>query len=73
VLGTPNTEAQFVLRRWGVEMPPVLDDVEEGQPVVIVDTNNPAELPPSINKAEIQAIIDHHKIVPGLETKTRSR
>ncbi len=70
VLGAPNTEAQFVLRRWGVEMPPMLDDVEEGQPVVIVDTNNPAELPPSINKAEIRAIIDHHKLTGGLETKS---
>lgn len=70
VLGTPNTEAQFVLRRWGVEPPPILDDVEDGQPVVIVDTNNPAELPASIAKADIQAIIDHHKLVPGLETKT---
>ncbi len=70
VLGTPNTEAQFVLRRWGFEVPPLLDDVAEGQPVVIVDTNNPAELPASIGKADIRAIIDHHKLVGGLETKT---
>ena len=70
ILGTPNTEAQFVLRRWGVELPPVIEDVEEGQDVVIVDTNNPAELPPSINKANILAIIDHHKLTGGLETKS---
>jgi manganese-dependent inorganic pyrophosphatase len=69
LLGTPNTEAQFVLRRWGFELPPILEEVSEGQDVVIVDTNNPAELPASINKANILAIIDHHKLFPGLETK----
>ena len=68
VLGTPNTEAQFVLQRWGFDVPPLLTDVEPGQKVVIVDTNNPAELPASINQADIQAIIDHHKLVGGLET-----
>ena len=69
VLGTPNTEAQFVLRRWGFDQPEIIEDVAAGQRVVIVDTNNAAELPPSINDAEIVAVIDHHKLVPGLETK----
>lgn len=70
LLGTPNTEAQFVLKRWGFEEPEHILDVEDGQPVVIVDTNNPAELPANINRADIKAIIDHHKIVPGIETKS---
>lgn len=69
LLGTPNTEAQFVAQRWGIDLPPVLDDVAEGQDVVIVDTNNPAELPASINKANVIAIIDHHKLTGGIETK----
>jgi len=69
LLGTPNTEAQFVAKRWGYELPPVISDVETGQKVVIVDTNNPAELPANINNADIMAIIDHHKLVGGLETK----
>jgi manganese-dependent inorganic pyrophosphatase len=38
--------------------------------VVIVDTNNPAELPPSINDARIQAIIDHHLLAGGIRTKS---
>ncbi|MBP1805716.1 manganese-dependent inorganic pyrophosphatase [Rubellimicrobium aerolatum] len=70
LLGTPNTEAQFVLKRWGFEEPAHILDVEDGQPVVIVDTNNPAELPANINRADVRAIIDHHKLVPGIETKT---
>jgi len=37
---------------------------------VIVDTNNPAELPASINDANIIGIIDHHMLVGGIKTKT---
>ncbi len=69
LLGTPNTEAAFVLRHWGVTQPEILTDLPAGTPVVIVDTNNPAELPDGINDADIQAIIDHHRLVGGLETK----
>ncbi|MCC5987690.1 MAG: manganese-dependent inorganic pyrophosphatase [Pararhodobacter sp.] len=70
LLGEPSNEAAFVLRRWGIETPEIIDDVEPGAAVVIVDTNNPAELPPSIAKADIKAIIDHHKLAGGLETKS---
>ena len=69
LLGEPNTEAAFMLKRWDLPKPQIIEDVAEGAPVVIVDTNNPAELPPSINSADIRAIIDHHKLVGGLETK----
>ena len=69
LLGEPNTEAAFVLKKWDLPKPRIITDVEEDQPVVIVDTNNPAELPGNINNADIRAIIDHHKLVGGLETK----
>ena len=69
LLGEPNTEAAFMLEHWGLEKPEIIADVEADAPVVIVDTNNPAELPASINGADIRAIIDHHKLVGGLETK----
>jgi manganese-dependent inorganic pyrophosphatase len=69
LLGTPNTEAAFVLKHWGFAQPAIIADVDAGQHVVIVDTNNPAELPPSINDADIRAIIDHHMLVGGLKTK----
>jgi manganese-dependent inorganic pyrophosphatase len=69
LLGEPNTEAAFVIEKWGFEKPEIISGVEAGQPVVIVDTNNPAELPDAINDADITAIIDHHKLVGGLETK----
>ena len=69
LLGEPNTEAAFMLEHWGLEKPEIIADVEADAPVVIVDTNNPAELPASINDADIRGIIDHHKLVGGLETK----
>ncbi len=68
LLGTPNTEAAYMLKRWDLEAPEIIEDVEDGQPVVIVDTNNPAELPANVGKADIHSIIDHHRLVGGLET-----
>ena len=68
LLGEPNTEALFVLDRWGFEKPEIINRIVKGDSVVIVDTNNPAELPENINDADIQGIIDHHKLVGGLET-----
>ena len=69
VLGEPNTEAAFVLKRWGFETPEILTDLADGEKVVIVDTNNPAELPDNINNADIRQIIDHHLLSGGLTTK----
>jgi manganese-dependent inorganic pyrophosphatase len=69
LLGEPNTEAAFVLKHWGFDRPEIIADVAAGQDVVIVDTNNPAELPPSINEANVTAIIDHHMLVGGLKTR----
>ncbi|MEP5762803.1 MAG: manganese-dependent inorganic pyrophosphatase [Litoreibacter sp.] len=69
LLGEPNTEAAFVLERWSLAKPAIIDNVKDDQDCVIVDTNNPAELPENINSANVTAIIDHHKLVGGLETK----
>ncbi|HKL55078.1 MAG: manganese-dependent inorganic pyrophosphatase [Roseovarius sp.] len=69
LLGEPNTEAAFMLEKWNLPKPRIIGDVDAGQACVIVDTNNPAELPGKINEADVQGIIDHHKLVGGLETK----
>jgi len=69
LLGEPNTEALFMLDHWKLDKPEIIADVADDQPCVIVDTNNPAELPANINGADVRAIIDHHKLVGGLETK----
>ena len=69
LLGEPNNEALFMLQYWQLDKPEIISEVAPGAPVVIVDTNNPAELPDVINQADIRAVIDHHKLVGGLETK----
>ncbi len=70
LLGEPNTEATFVLRHWGLDKPEIISDVAADDTCVIVDTNNPSELPPSINEAKVVGIIDHHMLVGGIKTRT---
>jgi manganese-dependent inorganic pyrophosphatase len=70
LLGEPNTEALFVLAHWDLPKPEIIADVTADDTVVIVDTNNPAELPPGINDAKVVGIIDHHMLVGGIKTKT---
>ena len=69
LLGEPNTEAAFMLKKWDLPKPAIIEDVAEGDDVVIVDTNNVAELPASINDANVLAVIDHHMLQGGLKTK----
>jgi manganese-dependent inorganic pyrophosphatase len=68
VLGELNKEAAFVLNRWEVPQPAILESVNAEDEVVVVDTNNPQELFENINDTNILAIIDHHKLVGGLTT-----
>lgn len=68
--GTPNTEAIWMLGKWGLDLPEVINDLAEGDQVVIVDTNNPAELPDTLDKAEVIEIIDHHLLAGGIKTRT---
>ncbi len=74
LLGEPNTEAAFVMERWGLPKPQIIEDVAEGERCVVVDTNNPAELPDVIGEAEVLEIIDHHKLLAGnLKTQGADR
>ncbi len=69
VLGELNSETTFVLNHFGLATPELLQELAAGDEVVIVDTNNPQELPATIGEAKISAIIDHHKLVGGLTTE----
>ena len=69
LLGEPNTEAAFVLTHWDCPKPRIVTEIADGTRAVIVDTNNPAELPANVNALDLCAIIDHHKLVGGLETR----
>ena len=68
--GKPNTEAAWMLTRWGRDMPEIVTELAAGSQTVICDTNNPAELPEGINETEVLEIIDHHMLVGGIKTRT---
>ena len=70
LLGEPNAEALFVLERWKLDKPDVLESVGPGDSCIIVDTNNVAELPEGINDANVIEVIDHHMLQGGLKTRT---
>ena len=67
VLGEINSETRFVLDRFGVDTPEHLE-LQAGDQVVVVDTNNPQELPENIGETTLLQLIDHHKLVGGLST-----
>ena len=68
--GEPNTEAAWMLQRWNLDKPEIISDVAAGDKCVIVDTNNPGELPANINDADVIEIIDHHMLAGGIKTRT---
>lgn len=70
ILGSVNTEAEFVMESFGVTMPTILESVHSGDTVAIVDTNNLDELFENINDTEIVSIIDHHKLAGNLKTNS---
>ena len=70
VLGELNSETNFVLNRWKVATPALLEELAAGDEVAIVDTNNPQELPKNIKDTKLVQLLDHHKLVGGLETTT---
>lgn len=70
VLGDLNSETSFVLSRFGATVPELLPALTPGDSVVVVDTNNPQELPGNINEMNLLALIDHHKLVGGITTES---
>lgn len=68
VTGGLNKEAEYVLKKFGMDHPELISELAEGSDVVIIDTNNPEELLPGIHNTNTLEIIDHHKLVGGLST-----
>ena len=68
-LGNVNKETEYVLNYLGIEAPRLIEDVEEGTEVILVDHNSPEETVPSIDKATVLKVVDHHRLC-GLNTAT---
>lgn len=61
-LGNMSKETQYVLDYLGIEAPKLLEKVEEGQSVILVDHNEFGQSVEGIEKAKIEAVVDHHRI-----------
>jgi len=61
VQGDLNPETKYVLEKFGFSEPEKIDDAE-GKKIILVDHDEKTQTLPNIEKAEILAILDHHKI-----------
>lgn len=61
-LGKINKETEFVLNFLNIEAPELIEEVEEGQPVFLVDHNEFNQSVKGIEKAKIVGVTDHHRI-----------
>ncbi len=61
-LGMVNKETEYVLNYVGMEAPELIEDLEDGAEVIIVDTANPGELIPNLENVKIKRIVDHHQV-----------
>ena len=61
-LGEINEETKFVLKKFNVEEPKLIEKVEEGQRVILVDHNEFSQSVEGIENAKIEAVVDHHRI-----------
>ncbi len=59
--GTPAPETAFVLERFGLKAPEVVNSVA-GKNVYLVDFSDLAQAPDDFKDAELKGIIDHHKL-----------
>ncbi|MBP3597115.1 MAG: manganese-dependent inorganic pyrophosphatase [Clostridia bacterium] len=61
-LGNINKETEFVLNYLGIEAPELVEKVEEGQKVLLVDHNEFNQSVEGIENAKIIGVVDHHRI-----------
>ena len=61
-LGNVNKETQYVLDYLGLEAPELIEKVEEGQEVILVDHNEFNQSVEGIEEAKILGVTDHHRI-----------
>ena len=61
-LGNVSKETQYVLNYLGLEAPELIEKVEEGQEVILVDHNEFNQSVEGIEKAKILEVVDHHRI-----------
>ena len=61
-IGNVNKETQYVLDYLGIDAPELIEKVENGQKVILVDHNEFNQSVEGIENAKIIGVIDHHRI-----------
>ena len=61
-LGNVNKETQYALDYLQIEAPELIEKVEEGQKVILVDHNEFNQSADGIENAKIIEVVDHHRI-----------
>ena len=61
-LGQVNEETEYALNYFGVEAPQLIEKVEKGQTVILVDHNEFSQSAEGIENAKIDTVVDHHRI-----------
>ena len=59
--GKPAPETAFVLERFGLTAPQIVDDVA-GRELYLVDYSDLAQAPKGMDSATVMGIVDHHKL-----------
>lgn len=61
-LGNVNKETQYALDYLKIEAPELIEELQEGQEVMLVDHNSFTQSAKEVEKAKILRVVDHHKI-----------
>lgn len=67
-IGKINKETEFVLNYFGIKAPELLEEVKEGQSVMLVDHNGFDQSVKGIEKANIVRVVDHHNVAESFKT-----
>ena len=65
-LGNINKETEFILNYLNMDAPELLESLDDGANVILVDHNSPSESIDNLENANILKVVDHHKL--ALET-----
>lgn len=61
-LGELNEETQYALKKFDAKIPKILEKIEDGQRVILVDHNEFSQSIEGIENAKIDTVVDHHRI-----------
>ena len=61
-LGNANKETEYVLNYLKIDAPELVEKIEDGQEVILVDHNEFGQSVANIENAKIKEVVDHHRV-----------